>query len=219
MYRKRSRLRPWVLALILLILVAATTGTAAAKYVYRQEMEGKVTFTAQLAEDLLLQEHEAVRKNDGSYELEDKLVTSNTYKLLPGLDIPKDPQVTVVNKTPLRAYLYIEVVSSVNGAITYEIDKNNWEELTDVTGPHGGTVYAYKSADPLTNENCPTAPINTLATPEGASDQIKVSQKLLSQDTNAEDILSFYAYLYEVYDTETGPASKLDVFRANNPAE
>lgn len=205
MYAKK---RKFPLSLILIfVLLGVLIGSAAAKYIYSEELTSTVTFSASLAESLLLQEHEAVRQADGSYKLNTSLLPTdtkkgNTYELLPGLDVPKDPFVTVVNKTPIGAYLYIEVQSSLNSAITYEIDTDNWTLLNI----DGKDIYVYKNGLILTNENCPTTGISILKTPDGAAVQIKVSQHLLTQDTTpnvSDDILTFSAYLYEVHDNKT----------------
>lgn len=207
MYAKK---RKFPLSLILIfVLLGVLIGSAAAKYIYSEELTSTVTFSASLAESLLLQEHEAVRQADGSYKLNTSLLPTdtkkgNTYELLPGLDVPKDPFVTVVNKTPIGAYLFIEVQSTLNDAIYFEIDDTKWKKLS-ITGKD---IYVYKDADNpnglvLTNENCPTTGISILKTPDGAAAQIKVSQNLIEKNTADPDLLTFSAYLYEVHDDKT----------------
>lgn len=210
MYAKKSRFRLWPFVMLLLLILGAGIGSIAAKYVYSQKLEARVTFTAKLADNLLLQEHEAVRRPDGSYILNDTLLptddkTGNTYELLPGLDIPKDPYVQVVNKTPIRAYLYVEVVEEADAlhkAIEYKMNPA-WQNL-NMEGKHGGKLYVYKIGDTsvLTHENCPNTPIPILTNPEGSEHEIKVSQHLLEENTSEDDVLTFYAYLFESYEKE-----------------
>lgn len=222
MYAKKSPFRAWPLVMVLLLLIGAGIGSAAAKYISTKKMEAKVTFTAKLADDLLLQEHEAVRQPDGSYVLSDKLlpakvdgtlVKGNKYFLLPGLDIPKDPFVQVVNKTPIRGYLYVEVVETVDAlheAIEYQMAPA-WIKLEGLTGKNGGTVYVYTTGTTkvLTHENCSNDIIPILTNPEGSEHEIKVSQHLLEHDNSADDVLTFYAYLFESYE-ETGYTENTD---------
>jgi len=218
MYAKKSRFRFWPLLLILMLVLGASVGSILAKYIYAQKLKAQVTFTARLADELLLQEREAVKQADGSYKLNETLLPlqekkGNTYVLLPGLDIPKDPFVTVENKTPIRAYLYVEVTDTTNSAITYQM-ASGWEKLEGVTGKVGGTVYVYviNGNRVLTNENCPAGAIRILK-----DDQIQVSQKLLTKDQEStEDILTFRAYLLEAYQAEggTGDKTPADVFNA-----
>ena len=194
MYAKK---RKFPLTIILIfVLLGVLIGSTAAKYIYSEDLSAKVTFTAELADALLVQEHEAVRQPDGSYKLNTNLLPTeekqgNSYELLPGLDVPKDPFVTVVNKTPIGAYLYIEVIDTTNGAITYEIDADKWTKLS-ITGRE---IYVYEDGTILTNKNCPTEAILILK-----DNKVTVSQTLLTKNTEAADILTFSAYLYEVHD-------------------
>ena len=223
MYAKKSRFRLWPFVMLLLLILGAGIGSIAAKYVYSQKLEARVTFTAKLADNLLLQEHEAVRQPDGSYILNDTLLpkdgkTGNTYDLLPGLDIPKDPYVQVVNKTPIRSYLYIEVVDKTNSSIEYQIDTTKWSELTDVAGKDGGTVYVYyqlvkdKPNYVLTHANCENTEIPILTKPDGSEHEIKVSQHLLEENTSEDDVLTFYAYLFETFKEGEVEKTPSDIF-------
>lgn len=138
--RKSKKVVLWLLAVALL---CGLCGLVYAKYIQQETLPGTVNVQANLGQITLL-EHKAVREDDGSYSLDpSETVTSNSYDLLPGLDIPKDPYVTVSNKTPIGAYVYVEVVSSLTGsAVTYEVD-SSWLLLDGVTGVNGGAVYVY----------------------------------------------------------------------------
>lgn len=209
----RKRKSPLSLIILAVVVIGLLSGTAIAKYIYSEELTSTVTFSASLAESLLLEEHEAIRNADGSYTLGTKTipytntngdeVEGNSYKLLPGVDVPKDPYVKVVNKTATAAYLFIEVQDTTSASITYMVDSVNWKHL-GVTGPNSGAVYVYKnSANPdglvLNNTNCPAEIIPILYAPEG-EDEIKVSQYLADTETK---ILAFHAYLYEAHGNKT----------------
>ena len=62
----RTRLR---LVVLLALLLCALIGFAAGKFVQTITFEEKVVFTAELAEDFILRESQAIRQNDGSYQL------------------------------------------------------------------------------------------------------------------------------------------------------
>lgn len=197
---KKIPFRTRLLLVALTLLLAALMGFAVGKYKNTISIKGTITFSARLAEDVLLQEHEAVRQPDGSYQLNTgKTLQGNTYKLIPGLDIPKDPHIIIKGKTPIPAYLYVEIVDTLDTAkigqedvklISYAV-ADSWER-TDLTGANGGTVYKYNTV--LSNENF-SDPIYILA-----DNGITVSQYVKSYDYTAnsdQDVLKFYAYLEE----------------------
>ena len=177
-----------------------------------------MTFTAALAEDVILQEHKAERNLDGSYSLTDQIATAdpngnyNSYALLPGLDIPKDPYITIMKKTPIEAYLFVEVVEKgdvgTDGkVITYAMD-SSWLKLNGVTGKHNGTVYVYNGADAdekkLDDSIGAAWTVNLLAPlAEGKPETIRVSQKLITTESTGNDILTFYAAMGEAAMAET----------------
>ena len=217
MYARKPRSPGW---LILLLLLAATTliGSAVGKYVRSFTLEeATVTFTAKLATSITLQEHEAVRQSDGSYQLSGETATKMSYTLIPGLDVPKDPHVTIKGKTPIDAYLFAEVVDKTpNGAITYAISEK-WKKL-DTSGKNGGEVYVY------TNGGEAPVVVDEAVGQDFAvylleNDKITVGQKLLSTTTN--DVLQFYACMGETAFSEiTGNtvAKAAEVYqKLNNP--
>lgn len=197
----RSRLR--LLILLALLLIGGIT-YAAGKYVKTMPHSGTVTFTARLAEKVELWEHEAVRQNNGSYSLDgSKTVRQNSYVLIPGLDIAKDPYVQITGKTDVPAHLYVEIVTDTidrydgQPVVTYA-PGGDWK-LSERASQHGGTVYVYTggsdSALTLTSANTPAGPIYILA-----DKQIRVSQhaKYADNTTNGDtDMMKIYAYLVE----------------------
>lgn len=70
--------------------------------------------------------------------------TTESYKMIPGKDIAKDPKVTLSAESE-DAYIYVEVIES--GNLTSYIDygmNTGWVELTgEYYAPNGGTIYKY----------------------------------------------------------------------------
>ena len=126
-----------VLSLVLafvLVIGASVAGTLA--WLTAQTPTVTNTFTsaelfANPENDFTLWEHEAVQKNDGTYTLNSTKVFANTYELLPGVDIPKDPTVDVDNLKEY-AYLYIKVSGlPMATGLTATIDTAKWTALGD----------------------------------------------------------------------------------------
>lgn len=104
------------------------------------------TFTSagdKLSDTFVLNESKAEQQDDGTYTLStsaDK-VNANTYTVLPGVDLPKDPAIRITGKTAIAAYLYVEVVDALPEAMTYTM-ADVWTD-TGLTGTHSGKVYVY----------------------------------------------------------------------------
>ena len=190
----KARLRLTVLVAALAVLLGGLIGGVAAKYIWSTELSGKITFSAKLAEKVELLEHEAIRNTDGSYVLGAETVTSNAYTLLPGVDVPKDPYLRVTGKTPIAAYLFLEVKEALDPAyLSYTVDPALWTKLT-VSGANGGTVYVYKT---LLDGDFADGSVSIL-NPQ----QITVSQKLkFTSPTNA---LTFWGLMAEASAIEQG---------------
>lgn len=217
MHKKGSRFR-WPVLLLLLALMGTGIGAAMAKYVYQQQFKAQVTFTARLAQKLQLLESKAVATQDdpkSNYKLTGETVTSNIYELMPGVDIPKNPYVRITGKSPIPAYLFIEVVDQTNSAIEISL-RPEWIKLDEagIVPQNGGTVYYY-------NDNPGEHPTPLASFDEKdfyilAEDKVRVKQTYLNGDkeiTNAksnstEDILLVYAYLYEVFKLTEGGTTR-----------
>jgi hypothetical protein len=119
MVKKTNKKRYLTIASVLLaavLIIGLVVGLSSAKYKTEKRLPGEVKFTVKLADKILIQEHEAVRQPDGSYVLiSENIVEDQSYKLMPGVDIPKDPYITIEGKTPIPAYLYVEVVELIKG--------------------------------------------------------------------------------------------------------
>ena len=178
-WRRRLLTAIAVLSLMLTYMV----GFAYAKYVQTHKTNGSVTITADIG-TIVLQEHKAQKRSDGSYVLTDNVTVKNEYILLPGLDVPKDPHVVIEKPNALPVYIYVEVVDGrgSNSGISYYM--TNWTKLGAVTGPNGGAVYFYKEQI-TTSQTIYILDNNT----------VEVSQKL---DKSIKDLhLEFYAYMYQ----------------------
>ena len=131
-----------VVAACLLLLTVSAGGTLA--YLTYRTAEVKNTLTVgdilQPDDSFDLIEHEATDSDrDGIYTLTSTETTENTYVVLPGVDLPKDPFVRTGKVLALDAYVFVEVVDETSDALTVIVD-DSWT-LVDVTGSHGGDVY------------------------------------------------------------------------------
>ncbi len=207
MKEKKFRLRPRYLivaALLLLLLLSGAVG----KYVQTISKSGTVTFTASLAESVVLQESVVERNADGTYGY--KIVDGNhtytttgqEYALIPGVDIPKDPHIVITGKTEIPAYLYIEIVDAgdtvtIDGEsvdlTSYSVIAEDWNESTDISPEHGGTVYKYKNK---IDDQFTAYPIYILQE-DGAGNTITVSQHVKCSETKVTNAITIYAYLVE----------------------
>lgn len=205
-----SRTRLIVLLLLALLLIGLIS-FAGAKYVTTITHHATITFSASLAENVILQEHKAVRQTDGSYRLvtqayanefpddeyiDETFVYKNSYTLIPGLDIPKDPKITILNKTPIKAFLFLEVVETVNEeAIVFQVNDDLWKK-TELTPKHNGVVYYY-STDGSNAAVLGETIVKELTIPILKSNTIQVNQNVLSTLGTETKVLNFYVYLVE----------------------
>lgn len=142
-----------LLGIVALMLVCTLSVAGTLAYLTSQANDGEGvtnTFVAagggELVETFELKEHALNQNADGTYTLDNaKFATEgNEYQVLPGIELPKDPTVMITGKTEAPAYLYIEIVGTLDEAIfEWSVDAN-WTKLDGVTGPNGGDVYAYK---------------------------------------------------------------------------
>lgn len=193
--------------LAVLFCLSAVTFVAVAKYIKDVPFTGNVTFKADLAETFTLTETKAERQTsegtyDGTYILSGEQVTQNTYILMPGVDVPKDPKITITGKTAVPAYLYVEVCSNLPTTVTYYM-ATGWEDL-EITGPNGGKVYVYGT---VLNGTTPNLTIPILE-----NDTLKVSQNLLRGTTAT---MTFYGYMAQQV---SAYANATETFTANFPA-
>jgi len=150
--RKRSSVSKALMLVAAFVLVVGISVTGTLAWLTAQTPEVKNTFTsaelfADPTNDFTLWEHEATDTDkDGRYELNNqKEVTGNTYDILPGVNISKNPTVDVVNLEE-HAYLYIKVTGTLPAGMSYSIDSSNWEQLTG-----SNNVWVYKGANAENN--------------------------------------------------------------------
>ena len=193
-----------VLLILLVALLIGLISFVDAKYAGTISYRGKITFSAKLANNVELRESKIDRKNVGTYETTAETITNGTqsYTLVPGQDVPKDPHIIIEGKTDIPANLYVEIVDTldtinINGDNVKLIDysvASTWELADQSLNKHGGTVYKY-TGDALTSANTPKAPIGILK-----DNKVTVSQYVKSYDITEEqvqDSLTFYVYLIE----------------------
>lgn len=198
--RKNNRIMRGIVLLCGIVLLFGGAWGATnlrAKYVTSITLTGSVDFSPLLATDLTLQEHVAERKADGSYQLKTTTaaVNQNAYKVMPGVDIPKDPFITVTERTTVPGYLYVEVIDSLPDTVTYRLT-NNWSLLSGVTGKNGGSVYVYVGSDLTVSPTTRTIEILN-------GNIVTVSDQYAGESFS----LSFYAYLYKKNENETASAT------------
>ena len=193
MHYKGNKKRVTLIVSILVVLILAlATGGVFSKYketVNLNSVNLEVS-SGKLASVFSLQEHKAVQKPDGTYELGTEVVYSNSYYVLPGVAIPKDPYFTLNKQTKIEAYLYVEIIDNLGSKdLSYSLT-NDWKAL-GVKGAKGGDVYVYSggtnAAKKITkdfNQN----PIKILK-----DDQITVSNDNKSSLGTVN--VSFYGYL------------------------
>lgn len=147
--------KPYLFYLLLVSLVVFSTSMygVVAKYVHTESLKSSITISGELVEDISLVENEAIITNDGSYMLTSKEVKQNSYTVMPGVDIPKNPHFIVTKKSNLPAFLFIEVVSDAPAEVTFDLT-DKWLDL-GVKGVNNGDVYVYSTdgVEPLVLDN------------------------------------------------------------------
>lgn len=134
---------------IALVLVVALAVGATYAYLTAQTGEVKNTFVAGGAVDqsaLELYEHKANQNKDGTYTLDTtKPTTANSYTVMPGVDLPKDPTVEVTAANG-PYYLFVKVTEGAHfnkDIFGYSIDDAAWKQLKDADSKDVAGVYVY----------------------------------------------------------------------------
>lgn len=182
---------------IALVLVVALAVGATYAYLTAQTPAVKNTFVAGGAvadKDLELFEHKAVKNADGTYTLGSDTTASNAYTVMPGVNLPKDPTVTV-EKASGEYYLFVEVTKGekVDGdTLSYAVDSSKWVRLV----VDGREVYAY-TADGKTPAILNSALENVLVLKPGADGntiQVSGDNAKVAALTADNSALTFNAY-------------------------
>lgn len=210
---KRKKLIAGIFAMFLLCLIPVS-GTFA--YLTATAEGGPVvnTFVASKAlinDDgaFLIEEHQAVKQSDGSYTLnETSVVQANTYELKPGVDVPKDPYVTLTGKNEVPAYLYLKVYDGLNENVDWYIDSTNWR-YTLKSGDYKVYVYApdLYNPEPLTFDVSNVNIIQDKTILVEAVDDLGIAEEGMT--------LSFEAYLGQVSAGTTAKEVFTNCFESN----
>ena len=134
--------------------------------------------------------------------------TTNTYKMIPGHTITKDPKAWVDSGSE-AALLFVKVAKSANfdTYMTYEI-ADGWTELTSAAGTNYKVYYrevttsqmGEANAFPILKDNS----VNVLGT---------VTKEMMSATDFTEPTLTFTAYAHQLYQNAT---TKFDAATAWN---
>ncbi len=170
--RERKRRGPLVALLLAAVCLVSVLVTLALLQDDTQQAEN--TFVVGKIGTMELKEHGVTSTGAGHYAINDTVVLpsmgedgewdgdpstddtqddvyGNDYVLYSGVDVPKDPWVTVGGLTT-PAYIFVEVVDGFiadtdgNKAVTYEVDSANWTAMKGLYGVNGGQIYLYKGA-------------------------------------------------------------------------
>ena len=179
---------------VMLVCCIAVAGTLAVLFAKTSEpVVNTFTATSQLVTgEFTLKEHIAEQQKNGSYtltkETTNDTVTGNHYDVLPRTDLPKDPYITITEKTNAPAYLYVEVVGELPTGMHYNM-ASCWTELEGVTGNHNGVIYVYNNGTPIDDKSTGLENIAIIAGNTITVDDVPG----LAEGQKVE--LSFYAYL------------------------
>ena len=143
-----------LLVILAVVLICAISVTGTLAYLSEKSGEVKNTFVAAGGGSLLkatgsitLNEAPAVPDpNTGKYSLDHSVarVTQNSYSVIPGTTVPKDPKITITGKNEVPAYLFVEIVDETGANITWT-PAAGWIELTGAQPTQtGGKVYVWQ---------------------------------------------------------------------------
>lgn len=192
--------RYWPTALATLLLLTALTGVYA-KYVTDQALEGHASITAKLG-SIDIWESPSTADATGLYTLNKTAdpVKANTYNVvIPGLDIPKDPYVQITNKSPIEAYVFLEIETDnlKENGLTYTLNEH-WQPVNGYTNVY---VYSEKSGENWVPFKVTGNNTGTITIPVLEGDQVVVSQKLNKKATGLE--LTFSACMKQYVTGQT----------------
>lgn len=197
------------IAIALVLVVALAVG---ATYAYLTASSGPVKNTfvvggAVADKDLKLFEHVATKNTDGSYTLSSNTTTSNAYTVMPGVNLPKDPTVTV-EKASGEYYLFVEVtkgsgfasvtVGEKTGApLSCNVDTANWQPLTLTGKDANREVYVYCVTGKSAIQSAPVSNVAVLKTIGDTQNTITVSADndiVATLTSESASALTFNAY-------------------------
>lgn len=190
--RKRSSASKALMLVAAFVLVVGISVTGTLAWLTAKTPEVKNTFTsANLVSSITLLESVATEQADGTYQLgTEKTANSQTYNVLPGVDLPKDPTITITDLEEY-AYLYINVDDQLASKLDWELD-TDWTAVGDA---YPG-VYYYTGSSAVNgvlqgNTEKPDFSIGIIK-----DNQVQVADDYAAEDGKA-NTLSFTAYLVQ----------------------
>ena len=217
--RRKYTSKVLVLVLAVLLIVGVSVGGTLAWLQAKTENVTNTFTSAELFADpgsqFTIWEHKAADTDkDGIYTIEANAqeVPGNTYDVLPGVNIPKDPTVDIVNLLE-NAYLYIKVTGlPMAGGLSATIDSTCWEAL----GDNYPGIYVYKDA----NGSNVITPTNALQVNILTQNQDGTAISVpVNYDGTAIGDLTFYAYMVQAAGNGDDAVDAWDNadFTASNP--
>lgn len=149
------------------------------------------------------------RRTEYVLDEEQKVLTNYYDSVMPGVVIAKDPTVSLNVVKNVSAYLFIEVVDTSKGNLSYKLTKD-WKELTDVTNARGSNVYVYNKLPIAGTDTFEVKDLHILV-----DDAVVVNKNLIDVDEGLDGFqlgtIDFYAYVSNA----SGFAGPSDAFNAN----
>ena len=146
-------------------------------------------------DNFVVKEHLAVDEDgDGVYTLNTGTeVDGNSYTVLPGVALPKDPFIATLEELKMDAYVFVEVKDTTGSSLNVVVDSDKWVLISGVTGPQGGQVYAMKANDGIVAAGDKLGPITILK-----NDTVTVNNDEVS-DAGSQfgGSVTFYGYMIQ----------------------
>lgn len=182
--------RKILLAVCAFVLICALSVTGTLAYLHAKTDPVTNTFVAagggKLCDSIELKEHSVSADEAGLYTLGGDEVAGNSYTVLPGVNVPKDPFIRVNGKTDAAAFVYVEIINTNPQTLIFEVD-DTWTLLPDVAGPMGGDVYVYGDCVQTTTG---TQTYNIIK-----DKTVTLADGELSFTQGSNDSLKFYGYI------------------------
>lgn len=143
----------------------------------------------------------AVEYEDAAYSLDTatKVIANSYEKVVPAMTIPKDPALTVDLATGIDAYIFVKVIDTTGGNLTYTV-ADTWTEITVADLASNEKVYVYNNAITTGVDGIDLNEITILAggTTENLTGQVVAADPLADTDTTTDGMqlgeLKFEAY-------------------------
>ena len=135
-----------IVGAIAITAALAVAGTYAMLARRTTEITNNFVSSSRLCSSINILENNVTQNTNGSYSLASGTSHGNAYKVVSNTAIAKNPYIDITAKTDIPSYLYVEAVDTVSGkgGVSWEIDSDNWEELSGITGKNNGKVWVYK---------------------------------------------------------------------------